>query len=33
MILRGERVTLRPQEPEDIAALNAIVALPGVREI
>ena len=33
MILRGERVTLRPQEPEDIAVLNAIVALPGVREI
>ena len=33
MILHGDRVTLRPQVPEDIATLNAIVALPGVREM
>jgi aminoglycoside 6'-N-acetyltransferase len=31
--LHGDRVTLRPQVPDDIAALNAILALPGVREI
>jgi aminoglycoside 6'-N-acetyltransferase len=31
--LRGERVVLRPQLPEDIEALDAILALPGVREI
>jgi aminoglycoside 6'-N-acetyltransferase len=31
--LRGERVILRPQVPEDIEPLNAILALPGVREI
>ena len=30
--LRGPRVTLRPQIPEDIGPLNAIVAQPGVRE-
>jgi aminoglycoside 6'-N-acetyltransferase len=30
--LRGERVTLRPLAPEDVAALNAIIAKPGVRE-
>jgi aminoglycoside 6'-N-acetyltransferase len=31
--LRGPRVTLRPQTPQDIPRLNAIVAMPGVREI
>jgi aminoglycoside 6'-N-acetyltransferase len=31
--LRGERVTLRPQGPEDLEPLKAIVAMPGVREI
>jgi aminoglycoside 6'-N-acetyltransferase len=31
MILRGERVTLRPQVPEDIEPLNAIIAYPEVR--
>ena len=33
MNLQGERVTLRPQTPEDIPALNEIVAMPGVSEI
>ncbi len=32
MILRGERVLLRPLEPGDVEPLNAIVAAPGVRE-
>jgi aminoglycoside 6'-N-acetyltransferase len=32
MILRGERVTLRPLTVDDIEPLNAIVAMPGVRE-
>jgi aminoglycoside 6'-N-acetyltransferase len=32
VILRGERVTLRPQLEADIPALNAICASPGVRE-
>ncbi|HWK26855.1 MAG TPA: GNAT family protein [Solirubrobacter sp.] len=32
MILRGERVELRPLAPSDVAALNAMIALPGVRE-
>ena len=31
--LRGPRVTLRPQAPEDIDRLNEIVRSPGVREI
>jgi aminoglycoside 6'-N-acetyltransferase len=30
--LRGPRVTLRPLAPADEPALNAIIALPGVRE-
>jgi aminoglycoside 6'-N-acetyltransferase len=30
--LRGERVTLRPLRAEDVPVLNAMVALPGVRE-
>ena len=30
--LRGNRVTLRPLSRTDVAALNAMVALPGVRE-
>lgn len=32
MILRGERVLLRPLAPADVPALNAIIAQPGVRE-
>jgi aminoglycoside 6'-N-acetyltransferase len=32
MILRGERVTLRPLTEADVEPLNAIIALPGVRE-
>jgi aminoglycoside 6'-N-acetyltransferase len=32
-VLRGPRVTLRPQVPEDIPVLNGIVRMPGVREI
>jgi aminoglycoside 6'-N-acetyltransferase len=32
MILRGERVTLRPLADEDVEPLNAIIAQPGVRE-
>lgn len=31
-VLRGERVTLRPQRAEDLPVLNAICAAPGVRE-
>ena len=31
MILRGPRVTLRPQEPADVPVLNAIIAEPEVR--
>ena len=30
MILEGARVTLRPQEPGDVPALNAIIAEPAV---
>jgi aminoglycoside 6'-N-acetyltransferase len=30
--LRGNRVTLRPLAERDVATLNAMVALPGVRE-
>ncbi len=30
--LRGQRLTLRPLAARDVATLNAIVALPGVRE-
>jgi aminoglycoside 6'-N-acetyltransferase len=30
--LRGQRVTLRPLAERDVATLNAMVALPGVRE-
>ena len=32
MILRGERVTLRPLVDADVEPLNAIIAQPGVRE-
>jgi aminoglycoside 6'-N-acetyltransferase len=32
VILRGERVTLRPLVDADVESLNAIIALPGVRE-
>jgi aminoglycoside 6'-N-acetyltransferase len=32
MILRGERVTLRPLTDADVEPLNAIIAQPGVRE-
>jgi aminoglycoside 6'-N-acetyltransferase len=32
-VLRGPRVTLRPQTPDDIPVLNAIVRMPGVSEI
>ena len=31
--LHGDRVSLRPQVPGDVESLNAILALPGVREI
>ena len=30
--LRGQRLTLRPLSAEDVPVLNAMVALPGVRE-
>ena len=30
--LRGARVVLRPLSPDDVEPLNAIIALPGVRE-
>jgi aminoglycoside 6'-N-acetyltransferase len=32
VILRGERVTLRPLAGDDVEPLNAIIAQPGVRE-
>ena len=32
MILRGERLTLRPLAQADVEPLNAIIAQPGVRE-
>jgi aminoglycoside 6'-N-acetyltransferase len=32
VILRGERVTLRPLVEADVEPLNAIIAQPGVRE-
>jgi aminoglycoside 6'-N-acetyltransferase len=32
-VLRGPRVTLRPQAPEDVPVLNEIVRMPGVREV